>query len=104
MTRLMTYFVWLLLVLVPAMPLFGAEHEEASMKDEKSDAAKDAARERAVAVAERNESFHELRLGDQHTEVHRDRLHDHRGDVAAFEPRLETIERAAIEWRFESRD
>jgi len=24
MTRLMTYFVWLLLVLVPAMPLFGA--------------------------------------------------------------------------------
>jgi len=54
MTRLMTYFVWLLLVLVPAMPLFGAEHEEASMKDEKSDAAKDAARERAVAVAEKS--------------------------------------------------
>jgi len=54
-------------------------------------------------VAERNESLHEVRLRDQHPEVHPDRLHDHGGHVAMFQPRLEAVERVAIERRLQSR-
>src|SRR5687768_3787324 len=58
----------------------------------------------APAGAEQNESFHELRLEDQHAQVHRDRLHDHGGDVAVLEPRLEAVERVGIERWLESSD
>ena len=54
MTRLTRYLVWLLLALVPAMPLFGADHDDADRHEEKSEAAKTAARERAEAVAEKS--------------------------------------------------
>src|SRR6185503_1089393 len=54
--------------------------------------------QRSIAATEFLELRHEQRVGNEHTQIHAHRLHNERGDVAAFEARLDFVERLFVEW------